>query len=923
VTWKNSDVGRPDTPDTQNTEIPDYLDTSDSFRILDFPGTLESPNATVSNASDSTEETDCSRDLESPRTSESSGTSGEGAKTSSPIAKLEGFPYVTSVIRIPTEKPTLRARLKTFNVSPLIGIPEEVMEILSPVSHPVVDITGFVNMKRRVESLEARERETRELKRRKKDDKTAAGTFRRPQKLPVTVDEGSTASRSDPSSILLAGLPSPVPPIDSLVLPDQDFPHLVFNPLRLQRLLAIVGIEWNFDTVARCLKKAIVLRDSSVDATDVVSLPASAYSVEHITKVQNLAEFLFASSLLEEAFPLFLHVWTVRRGDFAYKGAKSLIQCVRSAASTGDQALMRALIEREMLVLAQKSPRHNLMQSLGYLELANLFQHQQCEEEFELYRLRARNTCPSFESFLGVFYEAGQKLRDIQKPWIIHATDSFSEVIAMQAFKHEECSQYYDMLFHKSDSNIGEHTLRDVLSAAVYLSHPNQPNASAGVRHIRNCLQLVFKILSSPSWLRSYEICLKRILQYLSGDPRSHEYALFLSLWVNWRSRTDSCENPANDDLTLEDENSFIGLSVVEILSVITYFILSGKTFQTFLQSTFSTNDLGTLNIPLLKSDRILGLLQIPDDDLMFGFLWCSVKLSRMNTAEGRWRIGSLAPLYKSMIIDTFDTGSCGEKNTTTQPKSSDTNRPCSAMTGITFYSTLAKSLSTTPTLASMRRQGRLSSSSTRSYWSNRAMTIDDDDLSEWASFMSISDIGNSRPVSASDVPVGDGEDIELAGQNKETSFRIRTGPSKPLPSLPSLPVNQGEDTPLLKTTSPIIIVSDSASYNKNPFTDVVIDTSTEPTVPPMDHKDSTMDHTPAPDGTSNVQSPQTKNPSFDETTIIQSDSEERPIVLEFGFPMPGTGDQKLLLSFDDQRADSIVNDIEAEFQGSTSESEA
>jgi hypothetical protein len=314
VTWKNSDVGHPDTSDTQNTEIPDYLDTSDSFRILDFPGILESPNTTVSNASDSTEETDCSRDLESPRTSESSGTSGEGAKTSSPIAKLEGFPYVTSVIRIPTEKPTLRARLKTFNVSPLMGIPEEVMEILSPVSHPVVDITGFVSMKRRVESLEARERETRELKRRKEDDKTAAGTFNRPQKLPVTVDEGSTASWSDPSSILLAGLPSPVPPIDSLVLPDQDFPHLVFNPLRLQRLLAIVGIEWNFDTVARCLKKAIVLRNSSVDATDVVSLPASAYSVEHITKVQNLAEFLFASSLLEEAFPLFLHVWTVRRG---------------------------------------------------------------------------------------------------------------------------------------------------------------------------------------------------------------------------------------------------------------------------------------------------------------------------------------------------------------------------------------------------------------------------------------------------------------------------------------------------------------------------------------------------------------------------------------------------------------------------------
>lgn len=840
----NRDVEQTDTSDTLDTRTPDSLDTPDSPRILDSPGTSESPNTSMSNTSDSTEETESLGDSESPRTSKSSGTSGERAIISSPIAKLEGFPYVISIIRTPTEEPTFRAQLKTFDVSPLMSIPEEAMEILSPVSHPAFDTTGFVSMKRRVGSLEARE--TRERKRQKEDDDTAANTLNGSQKLSVTVKEGSTNTWSDLFSIPLAGSPSPDPLINSRTLSNQDYPHLVFNPQRLQRLLAIISIEWNFDTVARCLRKEIVLRDSSANATDRVSLPASAYSVKHITKVQNLAEFLFASSLLEEAFPLFLHLWTVRRGNFAYKGAKSLLQCVRSAASTGDQALIRAILEREMLVLAQESPRHSLIQSLGYLELANVSQHQQNEDAFKLYRHRALTTCPEFTSMLDVFYEAGQKLGDIQEYWAIYATDSFSNIITTQAFQRLKCSRYYDMLAQDSDNNIGKHTLRDVLSAAIYLRHPNQSNAAAGVRHIRNCLQVVFKILGSSSWLSSYEICSKRILQYLCGNPRSHELALFLSLWMNWRSRTDSCDDHAIEEITVEDENSFTSLSIVEVLSVITYFILSGKTFEAFLQSTSSPNDLGSLNIPLKKADRVLGLLQLPDDDLMFGFLWCSVKLSRINTAEGRCRTGSLAPLYKSMMIDAFNTGSCEERNTKTQPKLSDTDRRCSAITGITVNSISAKSLSTTPTLSSIRRQGRLSSSSTRSYWYNRTMTIDD--LSEWASFISTSDIGNSRLVSAGDVPVGDGKDLGLAGQNKKIPLRNRIGPSKPLPPLP---VIQGNHTCLPKPTSRTGIVSGSALYNENPFTDAVVDTGIETTVPPIYRKDSTMDYTPAPDGTS------------------------------------------------------------------------
>jgi hypothetical protein len=867
------------TPDvwTRNTSTPDSLDTSNSLEILDSPSTSESPNTSVSNTSNSTEEIESPRDSEFPRTSESSGTSEERAIMGYPMAKLEGFPYVTSFIRILTEKRTLRARLKTFNVSPLMDIPEEVMEILS---HPAFDTAGFVGTKKRVGSLEARE--TRKWKRQREDDDTTTTALDCLQSLPVTVMEGSTASWSDMSSISLAEPSSPVLLTDdAITLSDRDIPDPVFNPQRLQGLLATIGIHCSFDAVVKCLRKAIVLRDSSANATDGLLV----YPLGDIIKVQNLAEFLFASSLLEEAFPLFLHVWTVRRRDLAYNGAKSLIQCVRSAASIGDQALIGALLEREMLVSAQESPQHKLVQSLGYLELANLFQHQRHEETFELYHERARSICPSFGSLLDEFHEAGQKLHDIRNPQVIYGMDSLSEIITRQAFQHGVCSQYHNILAQNSDNNIGEHTLRDVLSATIYMRHPNRPNATAGICHIRNCLQLVFEILNSPSWLISYELCVKRIPQYLAGNPRSHEYALFLSLWVNWRSCQNPCHYLGTEEFKLEDKDTFFGLSGVEILSVITYCISSGKTFQDFVRSTFSSNDLGSLDIPLLKSERVLGLLQLPDEDLMFRFLWYSVKLSRMNTAEGRWRTDPLATLYKNMMIDTFVTGSCEDKNTTTQPKPNNTNRPCSAMTSITVNSTLAKSLSTTPTLASMRRQGRMSYSSTRSYWSNRAMTIDD--LSDWASCMSISDLDNSRPVSVGDVPVGDGADPDLVGQNKEISLRNRVGPSKPLPPLP---VIQSEDSCLPNPTSPIIIVPDSAPYNENPFTSVASDKSTETTVSPMSHKDSIMDYTPAADGTSTGPITTNRESILYETRIIHDNSRERPIVFEFDFPMPDKG---------------------------------
>jgi hypothetical protein len=85
----------------------------------------------------------------------------------------------------------------------------------------------------------------------------------------------------------------------------------VYEPRRLQKLLLQAGITCSINTISRYLRKAAVFR-SSMPPTENI-LGAEGYSKQQIENFKAFANFSFASSNLDDAFPLFLLVWIIRK----------------------------------------------------------------------------------------------------------------------------------------------------------------------------------------------------------------------------------------------------------------------------------------------------------------------------------------------------------------------------------------------------------------------------------------------------------------------------------------------------------------------------------------------------------------------------------------------------------------------------------
>ena len=601
-------------------------------------------------------------------------------------------------------------------------------------------------------------------------------------------------------SDFLANRPASHSPAPDPFLPDlvhkSDLPDPVLDPKRLHTLLSSIGFKYHLGVVSEYLRKDFVFR-SSASPYPRLAVLARSYSAEQMKTIQAFAEFLFASLDLEDAFPLFLLVWMSQREYIGHRGPRCLIQCVRSAVRKDDRDIIRVLLEEEIFELPEAfepSFERLIFRSLACVEMSHIHHIQghegQCREWFHM----GTSICPFPKELV---FRSDKTLQDIERKDPSH----FS--LVMQSMLLGSSAEY---LYSQQDGvgchhnqNPQRRNLRDSLLALIYLYPRNPSDARDGAVSIRNCLEHAVQILQRPSWNKMYAVFLEKIAQNWQYRSLTSELAVFFNLLMNWSAHPSTTLIPE-----FRDENAWNGMSTIEIIAVLSFLLMDHINIKTFFPSWTETPSDSVPTGTRHYRNKAFALLQIGDDQLLLGFLTCSVRLNRKEATESLIR--SVDSSYKEIIADIFARSYRAELERTDR---TDSGKRRSALTEMSANPTLAKSLSTNSTLSSMRRVSRMTQASSIFRWSNRTTTMDD--LVERSSVLSVSDGARSVRTSSSRIISQDGEasSAHMSSPDEEDSSEPKTPELKENRAASARPTFGGGDPDI----SPPLQIHFNASY--------------------------------------------------------------------------------------------------------------
>jgi len=478
----------------------------------------------------------------------------------------------------------------------------------------------------------------------------------------------------------------------------------VIEPERLRAALARMNVHLRVDAF-EILRKDVVFQTSTPPAGSSwnIQLDGSHH------KVKAYADFLFVTDTPEQAFPLYLLVWLILREEVGYDGLKDLIRCWRSAIRQDDRHLIESLITQEL----DQSPLLQVAEPVLFIALTELVYLEWIDNnaiDYDEMRRLLKDRLNGAERQLS---------RQRKKTSFIDAV--FGEPLELDLSRPSE--------FHELGSFRGYldgYVDSDILLAAAYLAHHNCNDIDPAVFHIRNCLARVIDIIDNPI----YDVPPQRY----SLDDKSDYRPLFLFFIMNWSARPYEHEN-----LDMETQNSFTGMSTVEIVSVITWMLVTKEPSNAIKLGGYNNKH----GLKRTASD----LLRDSNDTLLLGFLLVFFKSSRERLSEDR------IPLFEPDFGFNADEGYLMRIATESIMRNAQKKRLYqnkgareSVLTIASENPTLAPSCSTSSTLSSMRRQSRRSPLSFLTRWSNRKNTVDE--LSERSSLLSISDGPGSRPMS-------------------------------------------------------------------------------------------------------------------------------------------------------------------------------
>jgi hypothetical protein len=477
----------------------------------------------------------------------------------------------------------------------------------------------------------------------------------------------------------LEGL-DPVAFTNTTVLPT-GIKDAVLDPQRVQNLLHSIDISWPIENVTQVLAKDLIFHTPKPPCSGTI--PPEAFMEHDIRKMKACAEMMFFSSILDDAFPLFLLVWIARRGDTRCRGITALTQCARSATLVDDKLLVASILRDQLSTLDSTEPQLVVIRSLLYLELSELCDQPGNEKIRKGLYWKARDLCPSQASMRQTLLNFQQQMELNNTP--DHISSSVLEVaFDFTASTEQGCSS-------------NSYNLRDVLLAVTSLTYYNDHSVvKFAIRHLHDTLKHAMCVLQRSEWRESYIIWQEKLERLCPGSPRNTERALFFDLLENWLGGPNY---PPWHDLSVLKENTVIGMSALEIISSLSTLVWEDVDVQDHFDDPLDW-DIGR---------RSEALSKLPDHVLLMKCLWCSVRRRREMTPEERLPT-TLEASYRSLVVELFK--KCSEEDKLD-------------LTKVDNHPTMAESIYSSSTLSLMLRHARTAHLSHGIHQSDHNMTVE------------------------------------------------------------------------------------------------------------------------------------------------------------------------------------------------------
>ena len=464
--------------------------------------------------------------------------------------------------------------------------------------------------------------------------------------------------------------------------------EMVLEPKRVQKLLRNINIAWDLDVVSRILHMDYVFPHLNLLR---VWLPLR----DNVKLIKASADILFLSSLPEDAFPLFLLVWLAHRYEPGCKGTTALIQCARSAIQEDDRVLVGSILRGKLTTLSSRLPELELTYSLVCLEISQLSYTHGYHKSGTFFLTEARTMCPSKGSFRKIFSDTHRQMNNYL------ASDAMSQDILEQAFELAELSKSDRLRYRQEEIRSDKYTMRDVMLAVISLAHYQaQVVVISATKHLRGILRHAVRLLRRPEWRDSIRNWQKRLQKHWPGSSKNAERAVYFDMLVNWQTAQDCM----SEDLSIQTENPLIGISTLEILSVVSALVWEEN----------NTQDGGEPCLDWGIGLRAAALLTLPNDKLLFQFLWCSVQRSRRMEFEDVFSTASRHS-YRSLVNEVFKKCSVERKIELVKTKYDPTIAELDDLNIAEMNDpTMAESLDTSSTLSSMRTHAKMAHLSSR-----------------------------------------------------------------------------------------------------------------------------------------------------------------------------------------------------------------
>lgn len=532
---------------------------------------------------------------------------------------------------------------------------------------------------------------------------------------------------------------------ESGTAPCGDEIHQIPNPMvnqeRMLEILEKIGVSWPTEDVQNLL-----------DPNH--SLPATANLRDDLQMIKMGADFLFGSSVLQDAFPLYLILGRLSNSSLGHLNFNTLLFCMRAAVLESDLKLLRALLRHKLSMFGEQ-PNKSFQQFLLSLALLRINEALKDKRAWKQDLRRVMLIFPNTNVLLDQYEsQFGDTQRHIQLnlPNFVSVGRWITCECPVRVFQHDsnhfiQAGQYDRKFFHR-------------LSKA-FLGHSSGPfaigNGCMKNSWLRSCLDWCRAQLESSS----YSPQLHHRWNDLRSLTKQRDWAEAMAIyWFFFEQYRHAQQSIGTSEFWTDEREALLGISIEETFSALASLILKSWPWKERVRNGQQAKDLRDSELVERAVKGSLKLLQKNDGELVGSFVRHFI---RTNHTLHPPNLSSEAEGYDQIVAGVF-------VNVVKGDHVSETSSSLQRESVATFTSadpTIATS-HTSSDLSSMRRLTvetvRRSVQTVRESWiyDDRCFSRDpgwEDRLSDSLSQITVSGVEEMQPISEISFPgLGDTE---------------------------------------------------------------------------------------------------------------------------------------------------------------------